>query len=168
MTVRRTPLTRLSRRVPSLLGLVLAAVLLAGCVEALASVPARLEAPAETAPRAADLLPTLTPKPGGTPPALAGAEPETPAGAPVVAIPLAGPPAQRNAELSGLAWYRETLILLPQYPTFTQDGQSAVWALPKAEILAFLDGETPGPLTPRPLTWYDWGVAAALPGFEGY
>lgn len=84
-------------------------------------------------------------------------------------IPLAGPAAQRNAEFSGLAWYRDTLILLPQYPDyFTQDGQGVLFGLPKADILAFLDGTLPGPLQPVEIPFSAPGLVGALPGFEGY
>lgn len=35
---------------------------------------------------------------------------------PIVSIPLGGPVAARVSEVSGLAWYGNYLILLPQYP----------------------------------------------------
>ncbi len=111
------------------------------------------------------LLPTLTPEPGATPPSLdTGAPRETS----VRPIPLAGPAAQRNAEFSAMAWYGDTLVLLPQYPNFTNDGQSAAYALPKSQILAFLDGSLDGPLTPAPIAFDYGGVAESLPGFEGF
>lgn len=168
MTQRLTR-ARCHRRLSLLLAAFAVTLLIGGCADALARVPAQLE-PIASLPQtgAAALLPTLTPEPGGTPPAPAGSLPAEPAARPVLPIPLAGPLAQRNAELSGVAWYGDVLILLPQYPTFTQDGQSAVYALPKSEILEFLHGERAGPLEPQPVTWYDWGVAEALPGFEGY
>lgn len=96
----------------------------------------------------------------------------TPSGPPEVAplpIPLVGPATQRNAEFSGMAWYRDTLILLPQYPDyFTQDGQGVLFGLPKADLLAFLDGMMPGPLQPFEIPFSADGLADALPGFEGY
>lgn len=150
-------------------GTALAAVLLlAGCADALAALPASMESISPPQPNAAALLPTLTPEPGGQPKIVAGADQPDSGEVRVRPIPLAGPAAQRNAELSGLAWYRDTLILLPQYPAFTEDGQSALYALPKSEIAAFLNGEMPGPLEPRPVAFTDWGVPDALPGFEGY
>ena len=122
--------------------------------------------PAPVAPDAlAALLPTLTPEPGATPPILdTGAPAETVARG----IPLAGPAAQRNAEFSAMAWYGDTLILLPQYPDFTADGQSNAYALPKAQIIAWLDGATAGPLAPTPIAFDYSGVAEWLPGFEGF
>lgn len=146
-----------------------AALLLSGCADALARLPAELE-PIAAVPSGgvAALLPSLTPEAGGAPRPVAGSEALGPAEVAVVPIPLAGPAAQRNAELSGLEWYGDTLILLPQYPAFLQDGSSALYALPRAEIVAYLNGEVPGPLEPRPVTFVDWGVPEALPGFEGY
>ncbi|MEL6604837.1 MAG: hypothetical protein AAFP20_16620, partial [Cyanobacteria bacterium J06614_10] len=35
----------------------------------------------------------------------------------VLPLPLSGPLAHRDAEISGLAWYEDYLILLPQYPS---------------------------------------------------
>ena len=37
-------------------------------------------------------------------------------GVPVLLIPLTGPAAEFDSEISGLAWYKDTLLLLPQYP----------------------------------------------------
>lgn len=68
-----------------------------------------------------------------------------------------------------MTWWGEWLILLPQYPAqygTQQDG--AIFMLPKAEILAFLDGTLAGPLTPLPLPVRDGGIAQAVPGFEGF
>src|SRR5512138_133697 len=55
-------------------------------------------------------------------------------------IPLAGPAAGSNAELSGLAWYGDWLILLPQYPErFPSGPDGSLFAIAKADLLAFLD-----------------------------
>jgi hypothetical protein len=95
-------------------------------------------------------------------------------------IPLAGPLASRDAEISGLAWYGDQLILLPQYPgrftvgTDTVDmagalrDEGALFALSMSEIVAFLDGTTGDTLRPRPLRFAAPGLAAGTPGFEGY
>lgn len=87
----------------------------------------------------------------------------------VTPIPLAGPVAERAAEVSGLAWYGEYLILLPQYPDFfTADGDGYLFALNKADIMAFLAGEAQGPLEPRRIAFVAPGLRASIPGFEGY
>jgi len=88
---------------------------------------------------------------------------------PVIPIPLAGPVAGRNAEVSGLAWYSDTLIILPQYPgRFPSDEDGRIFALPKAGILAFLDGDSDEPLTPQEVLWDAPGLAEQIPGFQGY
>lgn len=85
-----------------------------------------------------------------------------------VTIPLAGPVSSRQAEISGLAWYGDWLVLLPQFPWFNDRQQSFLYVLPKAEIVDFLDGRTAGPLTPRAIPLDAPGVAVIIPGFEGF
>jgi hypothetical protein len=96
-------------------------------------------------------------------------QPATPVEVAVTAIPLAGPVADANAEVSGMAWYGEFLVLLPQYPGRFQGGEDgALFALPEAEILAFLDGERQAPLEPRVIPFSAPGLAEGIPDFEGY
>lgn len=95
-------------------------------------------------------------------------------------IPLSGPIASRDAEISGLAWYGDDLVLLPQYPgRFSVETDSvhaereraddgALFALAKADLLAFLDGPRDGALQPRRLRFEAPGVAAKVGGFDGY
>ncbi len=92
---------------------------------------------------------------------------------PVQLIPLAGPIDHPEAELSGLAWDRETLLLLPQYPErFTlstaADSDGAIFALSKSDILAYLDGKNNTPLNPRLIPIYAPGLKQKLSGYEGY
>jgi len=86
---------------------------------------------------------------------------------PVTAIPLSGPLARASAEISGLAWHGDTLILLPQYPTFAGQG-SFLYALPKSAIVDFLDGRSAGPLAPQAIPFAAPGLADTIPGFQGY
>lgn len=84
---------------------------------------------------------------------------------PVTNIPLRGPMALARAELSGLAWYGDTLILLPQYPgRFDQQ----LFALHKADIVDFLLGNYTEPLDPWPIPLYEQGVLDQIWGFNGY
>ena len=117
-------------------------------------------------------LPTVTPIPTHTPLPTATAVPPTatvfPATTavpeqPVQIIPLAGPLAAASAEISGLAWYGDTLILLPQFPRRFDD---QLFALPKAEITAFLAGTLVGPLTPQPIPLLAPGLSQ-ISGYEG-
>ena len=88
---------------------------------------------------------------------------------PVVYIPLAGPISMSDSELSGLAWYEENLILLPQYPSRFATGQEGtIFALPKADLLTYLDGEKTEPLTPIEIPFITNGLDKRIKGFEGY
>ena len=92
---------------------------------------------------------------------------------PVQLIPLSGPIEQPQAELSGLAWDQNTLLLLPQYPErFTlstaADSDGAIFAISKDDILAFLDGKSNTPLNPRLIPIYAPGLRQLLAGYEGY
>lgn len=99
---------------------------------------------------------------------------------PAQPIPLSGPLASRDAEISGLAWYGDDLILLPQYPgRFSTHVDSvnvrgelkdegALFALAKADLLAFLAGPRDGALRPRALRFEAPGVAEKVAGFDGY
>ncbi len=109
-----------------------------------------------------------------------GPEVPTPPEETVLPIPLAGPVADRAAELSGLSWYGDELVLLPQYPgRFSPTSDSvdvanerrtagALFVLAKADLVAFVEGRSRGPLRPRAVPFEDAGVAALADGFEGY
>jgi len=73
------------------------------------------------------------------------------------------------AEISGMAWYGDTLVLLPQYPGRwggSEDG--AVFLLPKQDILAYIDGESLKPLNPQKLLLENSRLGAIIPGFQGF
>ena len=88
----------------------------------------------------------------------------------IVPIPINGPLATPEAEVSGMAWYGEYLILLPQFPSrFAQPGSDgSIYALPKAEIIAFLDGSQTAPLNPIAIPFVAPGLADLIYGFEGF
>jgi hypothetical protein len=114
----------------------------------------------------------LSPYPGETPIESNAPEPVTPEAngeVPVIPIPLEEPLSRPDAEISGLAWHAGELILLPQYPDRYGDGQTgAVFAIPQADILAFLDGSDPGPLQARRVEFIAPGIRERLPGYEGF
>ncbi len=89
----------------------------------------------------------------------------TPLEFPVIDIPLSGPVSESDAELSGLAWYGEHLILLPQYPE-RLDNQ--LFALPKQEIITFLAGESNEPLTPLAIPFDTSALVNEISRFEGF
>ncbi len=87
---------------------------------------------------------------------------------PVTAIPLNGPVSQRNAEVSGMAWYGDWLILMPQYPDFANSGGDGfLYALRKADILAFLDGELEA-LLALEVPFTAPGLRQKVSGYEGF
>ncbi len=87
---------------------------------------------------------------------------------PVTTIALAGPIADRRAEISGLAWYEDWLIMLPQYPDFAGGaGDGFLYALPKADILAFLNGEVEA-LKALEIPLIAPGLAESIAGYEGF
>lgn len=98
----------------------------------------------------------------------------------VRAITLEGPLARREAEISGLAWYGDTLVILPQYPARFEVGvdtinarsrggdRGALFMLTRAEIEAYLDTASPAPLRPRAVPFEAPGVPGQITGFEGY
>ncbi len=88
---------------------------------------------------------------------------------PVTQIQLAGPVADRTAEISGLAWYEDNLILLPQYPNvFDESGDGFLYYLPRAEIVAYLDATNPTALEPRPIQLIASGLIDQIPAYQGF
>ena len=110
----------------------------------------------------------------GSPPALPPTDtdpaPTRPPEQPVVQIPLAGPVAVAEAEVSGMAWYGNTLVLLPQYPErLSEQGQPGVlFALPESSILAFLDGEGQDPLVPMEIPLFSPDFTKLISDYEGF
>jgi hypothetical protein len=98
------------------------------------------------------------------PPALRGTAPEQA----VTLLPLSGPLQSDDAELSGLAWYGEHLVMLPQYPGWENDGAPCLYTVSKADILARLEHTGAGPLAPRCIRFDSGGLEKRVPGFEGY
>lgn len=84
---------------------------------------------------------------------------------PITQIPLTGRLALPDAELSGLAWYGDTLILLPQFPELFG---GEIYGLAKADIVAYLLGQSVEPLVPEPIFFDDSAIRSQLIGSEGY
>jgi hypothetical protein len=83
-------------------------------------------------------------------------------------IELAGPITDKNAEISGLAWHDDTLILLPQYPERFGKGDGILFALSKQDVLNALDGKSTPPLAPAEIKLTADGLKENIPGFQGY
>ncbi len=88
---------------------------------------------------------------------------------PVVQIQLTGPLAEAKAEISGLAWYGDNLVLLPQYPSvFDENGDGVLFYIPKEELLGYLDGKIKEPLQPRTIQLIAPQLADSIPGYGGF
>ncbi|PKO14962.1 MAG: hypothetical protein CVU39_12870 [Chloroflexi bacterium HGW-Chloroflexi-10] len=84
---------------------------------------------------------------------------------PVTMLELAEPLNLAKAELSGLTWAGDWLILLPQYPDrFDQH----IFRLHKDTILAYLDNANPAPLQPETVQFDSAGLQTSIRGFEGF
>lgn len=95
------------------------------------------------------------------PPAVASAAEQ-----PVTVLELTGPIATPDAELSGLAWHGDTLILLPQYPERFGEGDGMVFALSKVDVLAALEQGTS--VEPKLVVLNAPGLKESIPNFQGY
>jgi hypothetical protein len=103
----------------------------------------------------------------GSPPASGALAP--PIEQPVTSILLQGPAARSESEISGLAWYRDHLVLLPQYPKRGGKGRDgSLWSIPKSDILAYLTGNISAPLKPTSIPLDAGGIDKRIPGFEGF
>lgn len=89
--------------------------------------------------------------------------------APVQIIPLDGPAALAQAEYSGMAWYQDQLVLLPQYPQRMSDhADGLLYAITRQEILDFIQGVNSQPIRPREVILKSQGVEKAISQFEGF
>lgn len=87
---------------------------------------------------------------------------------PLVPIPLTGGPERPEAEISGLAWHEDELVLLPQYPRRFGEGDGAVFVAARSDIEAVIDGRSREPVPVRRVPLEAAGLEEALPGFDGY
>lgn len=76
-------------------------------------------------------------------------------------ITLNGDITSPDQEISGLAWYKDNLILLPQYP------DNKIYSIPKQQIIAFLDSSL-STILPNKIKWNSSGIDKRICGFEGY
>ena len=88
----------------------------------------------------------------------------------VTEIPLTGPVTTSQAEISGMSWYGDYLILLPQFPgRVATEGDGSVFALHKDDIIAYLDEPTEGVvIQPLEIPFQAPGLQEEVPGFDGF
>jgi hypothetical protein len=80
-------------------------------------------------------------------------------------IPLSGPIARPTAEISGLAWYGDQLVLLPQFP---ERFEHHLFRLDRTDLVAYIVGDRTEPLTPLPIQIENADLRLSLKGFEGF
>jgi len=76
-------------------------------------------------------------------------------------ITLNGDITSPEQEISGLAWYNDNLILLPQYP------DDRIYSIPKQQIIEFLDSSRTT-IFPGEINWNSSDIEGTIYGFEGY
>ncbi|HHI87849.1 MAG: hypothetical protein B1H05_01150 [Candidatus Cloacimonas sp. 4484_140] len=84
-------------------------------------------------------------------------------------ITLKGEISEPKAEISGLAWYGDYLILLPQYPhLFPSDYDGSFFAIPKSKIAEYLNEVPNAPIKPIPISLNAPGLKDIIEGYEGF
>lgn len=84
---------------------------------------------------------------------------------PVIEIPIGGAVSRNRAELSGMAWYGDMLILLPQYPASIE---RHLFTLPKQAIVDALQNPNAKPLRAGVVRLIGAEALEELEGFEGF
>ena len=79
-------------------------------------------------------------------------------------LPLAGPLLHPDAEISGMAWYGDILVLLPQYP---HKWEHSLFGLHRADLARAIAGESDLTLEPFPIPLHGSTAMRHLAGFEG-
>jgi len=68
-----------------------------------------------------------------------------------------------------MAWFSDTLVLLPQFPDrFENQGGGSLFAIPKDDLIAYLNGENTDSINPQAIPFYAPGLNERIPGFEGF
>jgi hypothetical protein len=83
-------------------------------------------------------------------------------------IALAGDLDTPDAEVSGMVWYDDQLVIVPQHPErLSGGGRLYFYKITRAEILACLDGAQTAPIVPERLEVAARGLPQLLAGFDG-
>lgn len=70
----------------------------------------------------------------------------------VLEIPLLGEASERTSEISGLCWYGNKLILLPQYPNEFGDENGRIFYIKKNQLLDFINKKDSSAIIPSYFT----------------
>ncbi len=84
-------------------------------------------------------------------------------------ITLEGEISEPKAEISGLAWYGDYLILLPQYPhLFPSEYDGSFFAIHSSKIAEHLNEVPNSPIKPIPISLNAPGLKDIIDGYEGF
>lgn len=91
----------------------------------------------------------------------------------VIEIPISGSLVSPRSEISGLAFFNQTLLILPQYPRrMLPPGDSYadgyLFAIHQQDLLDYISDTKHEPIAPREIPLYTGGLEEDIPGFEGY
>ncbi|MBD3222581.1 hypothetical protein GF314_15205 [bacterium] len=94
---------------------------------------------------------------------------QPPRAVPVEVLPLDGPAAASDAEISAMCWCGDRLVLMPQHPERYGDrrGELGLFVLDRAEVVAAIDDPATRPLVPRRAVLHAPDLIASLPGWDG-
>ncbi|MCP4291417.1 MAG: hypothetical protein GY780_06235 [bacterium] len=83
-------------------------------------------------------------------------------------LEMSGPLTEARAEVSGLTWRDNDLIVLPQNPElFAHDDMLGFFVISKSEILSRLSAENPSALKPKTVLCQATGMRRIISGFDG-
>ena len=82
-----------------------------------------------------------------------------------IEIPLSGEASERNLEMSGLSWYRDYLILMPQY---VNESSPAFYFLTRTTLNKWLNGNRNRPLTPQRIDIDMPDYGDLIEGYQGF
>ena len=82
-----------------------------------------------------------------------------------IEIPLSGEASERNLEMSGLSWYKDNLILMPQY---VNELNPAFYYLTRVSINNWLNGDQSQPLTPQKIDIVMPDYDDLINGYQGF
>ena len=84
-------------------------------------------------------------------------------------ISLSGEAALKKAELSSLTWYKDDLILLPQYPfKLGENPNGKIYKINKARILDYINGKDTNSIEPQKILIHGEGLARFNELGQGY
>lgn len=88
----------------------------------------------------------------------------------IIELALTGEIASWYAEISSLTWYKDQLIILPQYPDrFLEHNVGSIFKIPKNEIIKYIDNLNPDlKLNPTRIEFDEQGIPEEISGFQGY